>query len=755
MAGPQPTLVNAFTHHFLTGGGFATINAARNHAADILAKKVSPGTALAKQVDEAIEASLVRAARNLVQASLTTHEAYDRLVNLHDRQPALNVRSSTSVLQQAYSTPVPIAYLASTLAGITLETTVYEPTAGHGALLLATDPARATVNELNPERAEDLRSQGYQVTQHNAVVYQPDQLHDMVIANPPFGVVRDAQGQRQRFALPGNRRGTTQIDHAIAFQALSAMKADGKAVLILAGKLGTDEALRSERYNTLESRGFFYALYQQYTVTQHITIWGELYRKQGAGFPIDLIVISGRGASERLLPAATVPPIYKSFTQLKELIPHERLHHSTTDLLGIRDLLPGLETQGNGRSGHVSGAGTSGPAGDDRRDLSTADTATGSVDDLSLDDRNQRASGNNGPSISPGPEQTVFPANSASPSHSRDWRTQPHRPMGRGMERNSGASQRDADHQVRTPKQLGLPDVRAAPQRSSNSKGLAERTRRRDHPGDLAELPDCRDELRLLPMVTPEISLEQEQPIDAQAHNVAYVPRSQGTSPGTLIPANMAAAAQTALDNVEQHRGNIDEFVCQRLGYDSTEAMWRVLYAEQIDSLALAFEQRDQGKIFLNGDQTGNGKGRFGAANIIDAQRQGLIPIFVTRQPDLYNAMINDLADIGKPGFTPFLTNNSLTLELDDGRRLRTASSGEQEAEMLRLVQQGNLGKDYGAVFTTYSQLQTIKNKEPFRRQFFRALAPSAVFIFDESHEAGGSTGQSQSWRTQWPTQSG
>ena len=272
MAGPQPPLVNAFTHHFLMGGRFATITAARNHAADILAKKVSPGTALAKQVDEAIEASLVRAARNLIQASSTTHEAYDRLVDLHDRQPSLNVRSSTSVLQQAYSTPVPIAYLASSLAGITSETTVYEPTAGHGALLLATDPARATVNELNPERAEDLRSQGYQVTQHNAVDYQPDQLHDVVIANPPFGAVRDAQGQRQRFALPGNRRGTTQIDHAIASQALSAMKADGKAVLILGGKLGTDETLRSEYYNTLESRGFFYALYHSNSQYDNISL---------------------------------------------------------------------------------------------------------------------------------------------------------------------------------------------------------------------------------------------------------------------------------------------------------------------------------------------------------------------------------------------------------------------------------------------------------------------------------------------------
>ena len=140
-------------------------------------------------------------------------------------------------------------------------------------------------------------------------------------------------------------------------------------------------------------------------------------------------------------------------------------------------------------------------------------------------------------------------------------------------------------------------------------------------------------------MVTPEPAPK----IETQVHNIPYVPRSQGTSPKTLIPANMAAAAQVALQRVEQAHGNIDEFVSQRLGYDSKAAMWQVLYAEQVDSLALAFDQRDRGKIFLNGDQTGNGKGRFGAANLIDARRQGYIPIFVTRQPDLYNAMINEI----------------------------------------------------------------------------------------------------------------
>ena len=123
----QQQLVNHFSSHFLRGEGFTTITAARQQAALVLGTPVNPGTALAKQVDEAVEGAVVRAAQGILQASATSLDAYEQLVELHNRQPALNVRSSTSVLQQAYSTPIPLAFLASTLAGITANITVYEP----------------------------------------------------------------------------------------------------------------------------------------------------------------------------------------------------------------------------------------------------------------------------------------------------------------------------------------------------------------------------------------------------------------------------------------------------------------------------------------------------------------------------------------------------------------------------------------------------------------------------------------------------
>ncbi|MEO0825343.1 MAG: strawberry notch C-terminal domain-containing protein [Cyanobacteria bacterium J06642_9] len=729
----HPVLVEYFVGCFLNGEQFFSIVQARSQAARILGQPVKPGSAEAKQVDEAVEAAVVRTARVLVTSAQTHEDAYDQLVDLLDRQPGLNVRSSTSVLQQAYSTPVPIAFLASALAGIDAQTSVYEPSAGHGALLIAANPARVTANEINPDRAADLRAQGYTVTQLDAANYCPDRKHDVVIANPPFGRIRGPDGKPRRFELPGNRRGTAQIDQAIALQSLNAMKDDGRAVLILGSQLGDEDALRSDRYNQLTSRGFFKVLYERYAVVEHFSISGDLYRKQGAGFPIDMIVINGRGTSQRPLPAAEVPPLYTSFADLKERLLHELNPTQSTDLPGIQQLSLSLETPTDGRPNPVSRASPPRSATDELAALPNPDAAQSSVDDL----QRSRTPNSDSATVGDRPRHAQPQPGTAQPIRNQQQSgTSSPQSLGHDLGRSANQAQRHLENEVRDRKRshnLSL-SSQSSP-RSPDSAAVAGRSRR-DGVGELAGRSDLWHG-----RVNEEASAMQTP---VQPLHVPYLPRSQGRSPKTLIPTNMAAAAQSALTQLERQRGDIDEFVCQRLGFDTKAQLWEVLYAEQIDALALAFHQRDQGKIFLNGDQTGNGKGRFGAANILDAQRQGYIPVFVTQKPNLYNSMINDLADIGRRGFRPFVTNNNLTLKLDSGRKLKTLSALDQEAEMLRIMQQGL--DSYDAIFTTYNQLQTLKGKEPFRRQFLSAIAPQAVFIFDESHEAGGSTGEN-AWK--------
>ncbi len=67
------------------------------------------------------------------------------------------------------------------------ETTVYEPTAGNGALLLLANPQKVIVNELNGDRAAALRAQGFTVTQKDASSFVPaTEAVDRIITNPPF-----------------------------------------------------------------------------------------------------------------------------------------------------------------------------------------------------------------------------------------------------------------------------------------------------------------------------------------------------------------------------------------------------------------------------------------------------------------------------------------------------------------------------------------------------------------------------------------
>ncbi|WP_233220971.1 hypothetical protein [Chlorogloea sp. CCALA 695] len=180
-------LVTAFANGFTNGDNFASITWARKLAQSVLNQKIEPGTPIAKIVDESVEQGLILAARQLVQRSNDPIETWQQCLDLYDRQPALNTRTSTSILQQAYSTPVPIAFLAAKLAQIDGNTTVCEPTAGNGALLLLADPQKAIVNELNSDRAAALRTQGFTVTEQDASSFSPTvEPVDRIITNQPF-----------------------------------------------------------------------------------------------------------------------------------------------------------------------------------------------------------------------------------------------------------------------------------------------------------------------------------------------------------------------------------------------------------------------------------------------------------------------------------------------------------------------------------------------------------------------------------------
>jgi hypothetical protein len=326
----QEGLILAYRDYFAQGHGFQDIRQARKFAADYLTEIGADLELTDKAIEECIEKGIVRVAKGLARNANDPLELFDQLVELYQRQPHLTARTSTSILHQQYSTPIAIAWLAQQLGNITPDMTVYEPTAGNGSLLTNAKPRLVEANEIDPKRAAELRAQGYAVTEYDAASYRPAaKSRDRVILNPPFGSVFDHQTQavkRWQIELPNPAAGTreyetSQIDHAISFKALAALKDDGRAVLVLGAPLEQKTGADSrDAYNTGQSRSFFYTLYHNYNVTQHFTISGDLYAKQGTTFPIDVLVIEGCGKSELPLPAVQAPPVYRQWDELRQVL---------------------------------------------------------------------------------------------------------------------------------------------------------------------------------------------------------------------------------------------------------------------------------------------------------------------------------------------------------------------------------------------------------------------------------------------------
>ena len=251
-----------------------------------------------KEAQELLEAAIVAASREVVAKGEGDKSTFNALLRLYESQPNLNVRTSTSIANQAYSTPAPLAYLASQLAGITKKTLTHEPTAGTGMLLIGADPKSSVVNELNDLRVSLLEQQGFSPTQKDAAIAPLRDKRgpvDAVITNPPFGSVKDDSGKATKVKVDGYNLG--QIDHLIAARALETMKDDGRAVLILGankapGGLSTDDRI------------FFNWLYSHYNVVGQFEVAGDLYARQGAGWPVRVIAIDGREKSANISPVA-------------------------------------------------------------------------------------------------------------------------------------------------------------------------------------------------------------------------------------------------------------------------------------------------------------------------------------------------------------------------------------------------------------------------------------------------------------------
>jgi hypothetical protein len=597
-----------------------------------------------KEAQEAYEAAQNRIAADIIRRVGVNDPsvAYGRMVEMYEKQPNLSIRTSTSIDNQAYSTPLPLAYIADRFAGIDRSSTVYEPTAGNGALLISANTDKALANEFNPARAATLKAEGFKVTTNDASTWSPAERVDAVVANPPFA----------KLAAPIKYDGYSivKLDHLIAVKALSAMKDEGRAAIIIGAG---DRTEPGEVTNA--ARPFFNYLYSHYNVVSDFELDGDLYARQGASFPVRVIAIDGRTRT------AKVSPVAEDIQRLKTW---EEVYAKASEHLGSN-----LE----GR--HQSN--------DELSSASQLRADTAAV-----------------------PGSAGRPAEQGNPGRSGEVAERDSRDG-----RDLGAAQPGIiSHSSRVPAPpVGSPDITTRSDGDvAQSDRLAEgqsapRVVRREP----AELDGRAPNDAVATEAANALADESNQ------FQVTYRPRSEKKDVAVMAPKALIAPMHSAMDAIAKDVGDLDEFVANELGYPSLDEMHSAFMGVQTDAVAAAIYQLKRGKALIISDQTGLGKGRMAAAMIRWAELHGHLPIFVTEKPTLFSDMYGDLTDIGSGNtISPLLLNTdaSITNRVTGEKIFR--NPGSMKPVMDRIRETGQLPPGRNALFLSYSQINTDNRQQ-------------------------------------------
>lgn len=669
-------------------------------------------------LQELAETAIVKRARGIASSESTNDAVkFERIKTLYENQPSLNQRDSERVMKQQYSTPAPYAFLADMYVkgnGKVIDSAL-EPSAGNGMLTIGLPMDKVHVNDIDAQRLANLRRQGFKnVTSQDGT--QPFKVKpvDIVITNPPFGsaTTRDYDGYK-----------ISSLEGQMAINALESMKDDGRAAIIIGGKT---EYAKNGSLNP-KDKAFLGYLYSHYNVEDVINVDGGLYAKQGTSYPTRIILINGRRLNENAFPpvkdkarAETVKDYDELYKRIEDdILRGERMDSSIGE--ETRSAQPELDKQGatgTPKEGVRAGKrGGSEPDGKREPDLFDSTSVSGTHDDL----ENQRGTEpREDGRLSDGDSRTDGTGTEPSPSKEPTTGTNEQRGNGSG-----GAGRNDAQPSA-------------------------------DESANAGSGSGPRGQLQRVDKSVRGLSTEK----------VTYTPKSG--NPFTL-KAVMPADQQEAVNKNLEKLGDADQFLVDELGYNDKDDLYSHLAAEQVDSVALALQQAKKGNAFIIGDMTGIGKGRQAASLIRYAKKQGQVPVYFTKTAGLLSDVYRDLVDIGSPDLRPFVFGSAKEAAItdSDGKVVFALPSKSEVKRVLDYIEKnGKLPDEYDYVLTTYSQVSNgvyefdkdgnrkerkLAKGKSFgaaalsgqkRRDAIEKLMGNAYLILDESHTAGGNSGQ-------------
>ena len=670
-------------------------------------------------LQELAETAIVMKARGIASSESTNDAVkFERIKKLYENQPSLNQRDSERVMKQQYSTPAPYAILADMYvkAGIEVKSAL-EPSAGNGMLTIGLPKDAVHVNDIDAQRLANLQRQGFKnITSQDGTQPFADKDVDVVVTNPPFGS-----------ATPRDYDGYTisSLEGQMAINALESMKDNGRASIIIGGKT---EYAKNGSLNP-KDKALLGFLYSHYNVEDVINVDGSLYAKQGTTYPTRIILINGRRFDENAYPPVKDKARAEAVKSYDEL--YKRIND---DILRSGRMGSPVGERGedaNAKPNRPSVANTNEErvrAGGSRESEQKPSVRTGGVHDktaVPVSDNVLGTEGGTKPGENGGLPDGATGANGAGAdvTQSEGSGNNPN-PEGRVL--GSGGNGRS---------------------NTQSNVGGATNTGNGGRPRGQLERVD-----------RPLRGLSTEK--------VAYSPKSG--NPFTLQSVMPADQQEPVKKNLEK-LGDADQFLVEELGYNDKEDLYSHLAAEQVDSVALALQQAKKGNAFIIGDQTGIGKGRQAASFVRYAIKNSQIPIYFTKTPELLSDVYRDLVDVGSPELRPFILGDENRANVTDSEGsivYKVPSKKEKQRVLDYIEEHGELPKEYDYILTTYSQVgngiyefdengnrkerKLAKGKKfgaaaisgQARRDAIEKLMKNGYLILDESHTAGGDSGQ-------------
>ncbi|MCP2041109.1 hypothetical protein L1281_001703 [Neisseria sp. HSC-16F19] len=629
-------------------------------------------------LQENLETVLYEAYGLMVNETESVSEQFELAKNIYLCQPKRNIRTDDTMGLGQYSTPVPMSFVAQ-------------------QFLLAGDrPAKQSVlepcignggliNQLS--RHSDFAVKGIEL--------DPQRVNDAVRADIVIGDATTAdfqslnQGQQYDCVIANPPFGqldhkiyhdgkiaVTRIDYLIALRTLDARKDHGRAVFIVGG-----DGPFSVGEPAGGSKFFYNYLFNHYQVEGLVELDSRLYQRNGANTNVRMIVVGDRrseplSSSERSAPQQF--PVLKDYDEL------------FTWSSGVIQALAQQE-----RVAAVPVAIEAVPAGEDTQ----------------IEPQNQVK-----------PETLVGPKTATAEPVIYDL-------FGFETEQEtvpevSATAQDD---------QIAVSDTDSIPNEAVPSSEAAPR-----------------EERQVIELIAPDAEL-LDRKVDAAAFVEAvkrkenelqapYNPSSTLGEASAMIPINMAASTYTAFEQIRSDYPDIDQYVCDKLQYESKEQLGSLYSPEQIDALALAiYSHEEKGRAIINADQTGLGKGRYMAGLMRYARVNGMTPVFVTYKPSLMSDIFRDIQDTGSMNMFQnifSLNNQKINNYFDPSKPLMKPLSA---AEHRRVIDSGSLPENTDIVMTTYSQLSNRYEKSK-KTQFLESVGRSQdiFLLLDESHIASG-----------------